>query len=73
VDALGYNPRAMAKYYESDTTQFIRDLLVEKPHIVEDQKTGRSLWWDKKLDQDLLKRTHESRVPQQPYYYQTKT
>jgi hypothetical protein len=63
----------MAKYYESDTTKFIRDLLAQKPQIKEEQRKGRALWWDRKLDQVLLKRTLESRVPQEPYYYQTKT
>jgi hypothetical protein len=63
----------MAKYYESDTTKFIRDLLAQQPQIKEEQRKGRALWWDRKLDQDLLKRTQESRVPQEPYYYQTKT
>lgn len=60
------------KNYESDTTQFIRGLLQEKPQIVEEQKKGRALWWDRKLDLDALRRGAESRVRQQPYVYQTK-
>ncbi len=60
------------KYYESDTTKFLRDLLREKPQIVEEQEKGRALWWDKKLSLDELKRAEESRVKQQPYVYQTK-
>ena len=60
------------KYYESDTTQFLRDLLREKPQIVEEQEKGRALWWDKKNSLDELKRAEESRVKQQPYVYQTK-
>jgi hypothetical protein len=35
------------RYYESDVTKMIRELLQEKPQIVEEQKKGRSLWWDK--------------------------
>ena len=62
----------MPKYYESDTTQFIRDLLKENPHIAEEQKKGRSLWWDRELTQDELRRAEESRVRQQAYVYQTK-
>jgi hypothetical protein len=62
----------MAKYYESDITKMMRDLLREKPHIVEEQCKGRALWWDKKQDQDTLKRADESKVKQQPYVYQTK-
>lgn len=60
------------KYYESDTTQFLRDLLREKPQIVEEQEKGRALWWDKKNSLDELQRAEESRVKQQPYVYQTK-
>jgi 7,8-dihydro-6-hydroxymethylpterin-pyrophosphokinase len=57
--------------YESDTTRMIRELLVEKPEIVADQKRGRSLWWDRKLDLDLLRRERESNVAQKGYVYQT--
>ena len=62
----------MAKYYESDTTQFIRQLLEKNPQIVEEQKKGRALWWDRPQEQDALRRARESRVKQQPYVYQTK-
>ncbi len=59
------------KYYESDVTKLVRELLQENPQIVEEQRKGRSLWWDKKLDLDALKRAEESEVKQQPYVYQT--
>jgi hypothetical protein len=62
----------VAKYYESDTTQFIRQLLEKNPQIVEEQKKGRALWWDRPQEQDTLRRARESRVKQQPYVYQTK-
>jgi 7,8-dihydro-6-hydroxymethylpterin-pyrophosphokinase len=64
---------AMAKYYESDITLMMRDLLKQNPHIEEEQKKGRGLWWDKKLDLDMLRRTALSKVPQQAYVYQTET
>ena len=63
----------MAKYYESDITKMMRELLQENPHIVEEQRKGRALWWDRKQDLDTLKRARESRVKMQPYVYQTKT
>jgi len=63
---------AMAQAYESDLTKMIRELLREKPHIVQEQKKGRALWWDKKLDPDALKRSRESNVKQQAYVYQNK-
>jgi len=65
--------KKMAKYYESDLTKMMRELLKANPRILEEQKKGRALWWDKKQDQDTLKRAGESRVEQQPYVYQTKT
>lgn len=63
----------MAKYFESDLTIMMRDLIKENPHILEEQKKGRAIWWDQKQDLDTLKRARESRVRQQPYVYQTKT
>jgi hypothetical protein len=62
----------MAQPYESDLTRMIRELLREKPQIVEDQKKGRAMWWDKKLDPDARKRALESDVEQQAYVYQNK-
>ncbi len=59
------------KHYESDLTKMIRGLLQEKPQIVEEQRKGRALWWDKKLDRDELVRDQESHVKQKPYVYQT--
>src|SRR5437667_116237 len=46
----------MAQPYESDLTRMIRELLQEKPHIVQEQKKGRALWWDKKLDPEERQR-----------------
>ena len=62
----------MAKYYASEVTRLIRALLDEQPQIVEDQKKGRALWWDKKANADSQRRAKESNVRQQPYVYQTK-
>ncbi|MFM9881484.1 MAG: DUF3460 family protein [Burkholderiales bacterium] len=59
------------KHYESDLTKMMRGLLQEKPQIVEEQRRGRALWWDKKLDRDELARDQESHVKQKPYVYQT--
>jgi hypothetical protein len=64
---------AKPKYYESDTTRFLRDLLEKNPTIAEERRKGRDLWWDKKLDLELLRRKDESSVPQEAYVYQTKT
>ncbi|HSD43869.1 MAG TPA: DUF3460 family protein [Burkholderiales bacterium] len=57
--------------YESDATRLIRDLLREKPQLLDEQARGRSLWWDRKLDLDQQRRVQESRVPQKGYVYQS--
>jgi hypothetical protein len=57
--------------YESDATRMIRELLAANPAIVDEQKKGRSLWWDRRLDLDLQRRERESRVEQKGYVYQT--
>jgi Protein of unknown function (DUF3460) len=62
----------MAQPYESDITRMIRELLQEQPHIVQEQKKGRALWWDRKLEPEDLKRARESNVKQQAYVYQNK-
>jgi hypothetical protein len=59
----------MAKYYESDLTKMIRQLLQDKPHIVEEQKKSRAMWWDKKPDSDAQRRAGESKVKQPAYVY----
>lgn len=62
-----------AKNYQSEATLFIKDLLERNPQIVDEQQKGRALWWDKELDRDEERRFRESRIPQLPYVYQTKT
>jgi hypothetical protein len=63
----------MAKNYESDITQFIRDLKAKLPDLERKQREGRAIFWDKQLDPDELRRWRESNVPQQPYVYQTRS
>ena len=62
----------MPNYYESDITKMIRSLIQDKPQIVDEQKKGRALWWDKPSDTDTKRRLKESGVAMQPYVYQTK-
>ena len=59
------------KPYESDLTTFMREFLARKPQVVEQQREGRALWWDKKLDPDDIERRAASNVPQKGYVYQT--
>jgi hypothetical protein len=57
--------------YESEITQFLKELLRQRPEIEVDQRRGRAIWWDKELDLQETQRLRESEVPQQAYPYQT--
>ena len=58
-------------HYTSDTTQFIDELKRKKPSLEAEQRAGRALLWDKKLDRSQLDEYGQARVAQQPYVYQT--
>ncbi len=58
--------------YESDITRFLRELKQRDPRLEEEQRKGRAIWWDRSQDLDTQQRNRASRVPQQPYVYQTK-
>jgi hypothetical protein len=58
--------------YESEITRFLRELKEARPHLEEEQRKGRAIWWDKPQDLDSQRRNQASRVPQAPYVYQTK-
>ena len=58
--------------YESDITRFLRELKTANPHLEQEQRKGRAIWWDHPQDVDTQQRNKASRVPQQPYVYQTK-
>ena len=60
------------KPYTSDITEFIGELKSRKPTLEDEQRAGRALLWDKRIDRDQQQEWDESRVPQQPYVYQTK-
>jgi hypothetical protein len=57
-----------SRHYESEHTRFIRELLLERPDLVEKQREARAIWWDKRpraLAED------KGRIPQSPYVYDT--
>ncbi|RZI73114.1 MAG: DUF3460 family protein [Variovorax sp.] len=58
-------------HYTSEITNFIEELKEKKPTLEAEQRAGRALLWDKKLDRNLQEEYVEGRVPQQPYVYQT--
>lgn len=55
--------------YESEHDKFVRELFAQRPHLVEQQKEARAIWWDKKVNQEELKRFNEAKVPQGSYVY----
>lgn len=60
------------KPYVSDVTAFIETLKEEKPSLEAEQRAGRALLWDRRIDQQAQKEFKQARVPQQAYVYQTK-
>jgi hypothetical protein len=60
------------KPYKSDVTQFIEELKAKRPTLEDEQRAGRALLWDKRIDRDAQAEYRDARVPQQPYVYQTK-
>jgi hypothetical protein len=61
-----------ARDYVSEHTTFIRDLLAKKPAIVDEQRKGRAIWWDKTPRELASERTMDrDRVRQKPYVYYT--
>ena len=61
------------KPYKSDVTQFIDELKARKPSLEDEQRAGRALLWDRRVDREAQQEWREARVPQQPYVYQTRT
>ena len=61
------------KAYTSDTTSFIEELKANKPTLEDEQRQGRQLLWDKRIDRDAQAEYAGANVPQQAYVYQTKS
>ena len=58
--------------YESEHTKFMRELLAQRPGLAEEQKKGRSMWWDRKPDPEQDRCDLVSEVKMQAYVYQNK-
>jgi hypothetical protein len=59
-------------HYASDATQFIDSLKAAKPTLEQEQRQGRALLWDKRIDRQWQAEAQAANVPQKPYVYQTK-
>lgn len=56
--------------YESDHTRFMREWLKNHPEELQEQRTGRALWWDKApREPETQRREAAAAVPQKAYYY----
>lgn len=61
----------MAYDYQSDTTQFLNELLEQNPQLTEERLRNRHILWDVNLNPDEQKAYRESHVAKKPYtYYQ---
>lgn len=61
----------MAKHYESDITQFIKQYKQGHHDVELRQREGRARLWDKQVDPELQDQYRVARVCQRPYVYQT--
>ncbi|MDQ6917681.1 MAG: DUF3460 family protein [Pseudomonadota bacterium] len=59
-----------SRHYVSEHTLFIRELLKERPELVEKQREARAIWWDKRPRHIAEEHAmDQGRVPQSPYVY----
>ena len=59
-------------HYKSDVTSFIEELKAKKPTLEAEQRQGRALLWDKRVDRQAQHDYSEATVAQQPYVYGNK-
>jgi hypothetical protein len=60
------------KPYTSDITNLIDEMKAKNPSLEDDQRRGRAIWWDRRIDRTAQQSYDESRVRQQAYVYQSK-
>ncbi len=60
------------KSYESEFTQFLRELKKQRPELDAEQGKSRAIWWDHNQDLETARRNRESSVKQKAYVYQNK-
>ena len=59
-----------SRHYESEHTKFMRELLRQRPDLIDKQREGRAIWWDKRPKELAEERLRDmSRVAQSPYVY----
>jgi len=60
----------MPSHYQSDVTRFLQEYKKNHPDVEQRQREGRSIFWDRKQDPELLEAFRAARVAQRPYVYQ---
>lgn len=62
-------PGKIERAYVSEATQFINQFLDMHPEVVEDQRIGRALLWDRKVDISTQELAAKEREPDHAYGY----
>ena len=60
------------KPYTSDVTSFIETLKAKRPALEDEQRRGRALLWDRRIDAVAEADFDDAKGAQQPYVYQTR-
>jgi hypothetical protein len=60
------------KPYKSDVTAFIEELKANRPTLEDEQRAGRALLWDKRIDRAAQAENRASGLRQPAYVYQPK-
>lgn len=55
------------KAYVSEFEKFINHFLEEHPEVLEDQRTGRAIYWDRKVDLTAQDKAEKDMVPDDHY------
>jgi hypothetical protein len=57
------------KGYESEFATFINAYLSRHPEILDDQRRGREIFWDKLVDLQAEREAETDSVPAEQYYH----
>jgi hypothetical protein len=55
--------------YVSEFTAFMNEYVKTHPEVVDDQRTGRAIYWDKKVNFEAQDEAEADSVPTDGYYY----
>lgn len=59
-----------SRHYVSEHTEFMRELMKQRPDLPQKQREARAIWWDKTPIELADERSMDvGRVPQTPYVY----